>query len=165
MKHILYILLAFLALPVHAQRTAQTVQQEVDAEFVVQEAYIISQQTTIMLARGMFWQGLSTHSVVPPHTTDKNNRRMPDDSLNAPTDQGRPWTTDMPEIVRSGDMLATLVVNAWEGPRGFGFYIAIGFTFDDVKWRRRVAYIWEERDNSIDPNPAETEAWIVVVDI
>jgi hypothetical protein len=118
----------------------QLAQVQAAADAFVQSTWwttLTTRQGNYFASHGRFFQGLSTHAVLPAHTNGRDDSKPPDRLTTRPTDQTETWMDQLPEWA-STTMPASVRINVYDGPFGHGWTVTLELTHSGVIWRRTV---------------------------
>lgn len=96
-----------------------------------------TRQQNFFVNRSQYWQGLSTHTGTPSHTTSKWDNRVPDRLSLHPTDQFDDWIAAIPEF-QAVEMPFKAKCDVYEGPDGKGFVLILTFLYNGIQYERSI---------------------------
>lgn len=99
---------------------------------------------------GRYWQGLITHTVIPPHTTLAFVDTLADRLLTTPTDQvGANWLQALSGLNLDTDLFAAaLIIDVYDGPLGTGWQATVIASYNGTYYWRRQAVGPEAADRN-----------------
>lgn len=110
---------------------------------------LTSQQPNYLLNRGQYWQGVTTHTVVPSHTTSKWGDAIPDALTIHPHDQYEDWIATLPDMVSVATPCA-FRVDVYDGQSGKGYELIAIFNFNGTRYERHL---------NVGPETYREQAW------
>lgn len=115
----------------------------------------VARQENYFTNKGRYWQGLLTHTTVPPHTSGADGDSIGDRINIHPTDQFEDWITAFPEWENVA-LPAAVKVDVYDGPQGKGYCATLYVRFNGVLYSRAQnvgpeafrTYGWRVEDES-----------------
>ena len=117
--------------------TREEIQAEIDRRFELQRPYIESVQAQYFATHGRYFQGLSTHSVMPADGVEI----APDRGLERPSDQAEGWL-DVGQL--PAQMLSQMEINVYDSSIGRGYFVVLEFRWEGSICRRQINFGPEE---------------------
>lgn len=134
--------------------TLNQVRTTVDNWLADKWSIVQTRQSSSLINRGMYWQGLITHTVIPVFTTLTNGDSIPDRVIIKPSDELYTWNDIMPEWV--GTLLpCAFVMNVYDGPQGKGYVGTVYVRYNGTLY---------SRSRNVGPETSRNVAWHVVTE-
>lgn len=113
---------------------------------------VTARQANYFINKARYWQGLSTHSVLPSHTTAKWDNLPPDRLLDNPHDQFENWIATIPDM-DTVTIPCAFQIHVYDGPVGKGYEVIASCKYNDVLYERHM---------NIGPETWRTSPWAAV---
>lgn len=110
---------------------------------------VVARQENYRTNRGVYWQGLKTHTITPVHTNGSDGDSIPDQLNASPTDQFSNWSTVFPEW-DGVPIPCSLAVDVYSSPEGEGWVATLEVVFNGVTY---------SRSQNVGPLSNLTKAW------
>lgn len=125
----------------------------IDAFIETRWPTIVARQENYRANRGVYWQGLRTHSSCPVHTNSTDGSISPDRLDATPDDAFSSWRTVFPEWAEES-LAACFWVDVYSGPTGQGWVLHVEATYNGTRWQRSV---------NVGPESYRSHPWTAVV--
>ena len=132
--------------------TITQLRNRVDAWLADKWPTVVARQQNYYANRGVYWQGLRTHTIVPAHTNAADGDSVADALDAMPDDAYSNWRNVFPEW--DGVPIPCAVsIDVYGGPDGEGWCATIWIRYNGVLY---------SRSQNVGPDTHRTEAWHVV---
>lgn len=132
--------------------TLTQLRTRVDAWLADKWPTMVARQENYRTNRGMYWQGLITHTVVPSHTNAADGDSIADQLSVHPHDQFADWISVFPEW-DGLPIPCALEVSVYEGPTGVGWWATLYVRYNGILYAR---------SQNVGPQSNLTQPWHVV---
>ena len=151
MKKLLFTLILVSTISSAVAGTLAQARQKVDDWLADKWPIIAERQNNYFLNRGVYCQGLRTHTIIPAYTSGADGDSVAD-QLNAnPTDQFSNWSNVFPEW-EGVAIPCALKCDVYDSPEGKGWVATVYVRYNGVVYKR---------SRNVGPESFRTKAWAI----